>query len=88
MKAEDFKGKTPDELQKMLLESRKEQMNLRFQKNGGQLENTAQIRKIRRKIARIKTFLQTPDMTKKAAPKTAPAKAKAKPAKKSSTKAA
>lgn len=57
MKAEDFKGKSEDELKKMLLDMRKEQFNLRFQLSGGQLENTAQMRKIRRDIARVKTFI-------------------------------
>jgi len=57
MKAEELKGKTSDELKKMLVEMRKEQFNLRFQKSGGQLENTAQMRKVRRDIARIKTIL-------------------------------
>ena len=41
----------------MLLDMRKEQFNLRFQLSGGQLENTAQMRKIRRDIARIKTMM-------------------------------
>lgn len=57
MKAEDLNTKTHDELQKLLLDMRKEQFNLRFQKTGGQLENTARIRQVRRDIARIKTFL-------------------------------
>jgi len=57
MKAEELKGKTEDELNKMLVEMRKTQLNLRFQKSGGQLENTAQMRKIRRDIARVKTFI-------------------------------
>ena len=57
MKIEDLKGKSADELKKMLLESRKEQFNVRFQHSGGQLENTAQMRKIRRDIARIKTMI-------------------------------
>lgn len=56
-KAEDLKGKSADELKKMLLDKRKEQFNLRFQLSGGQLENTAQMRKIRREIARIKTTM-------------------------------
>ncbi|GJL85939.1 MAG: 50S ribosomal protein L29 [Micavibrio sp.] len=59
MKADDLKTKTADELKKMLLDLRKEQFNLRFQKNGGSLDNTAQMRKIRRTIARAKTFLNT-----------------------------
>jgi large subunit ribosomal protein L29 len=56
-KAEDLKGKSPDELKAMLLDLRKQQMNMRFQRAGGQLENTAEIRKVRRTIARVKTFL-------------------------------
>ena len=57
MKNEELKGKSADELKKMLLEARKEQFNLRFQHSGGQLENTAQMRKIRRDVARIKTMI-------------------------------
>lgn len=57
MKAEDLKAKSADELKKILLEKRKEQFNLRFQLSGGQLENTAQMRKIRRDIAKVKTFI-------------------------------
>ncbi len=58
MKAEELKGKTPDQLNDQLLELRKEQFNLRFQKASGQLENTARVRQVRRDIARIKTVLQ------------------------------
>ena len=57
MKAEELKGKSADELKKMLLDKRKEQFNLRFQLSGGQLEKTDQTRKIRRDIARIKTMM-------------------------------
>ncbi len=57
MKAEELKGKSADELKKMLLEKRKEQFNLRFQLSGGQLENTSQMRKLRRDIARLKTMM-------------------------------
>ncbi len=59
MKAADLKTKTPDELRESLLELRKEQFNLRFQKASGQLENTARVRQVRRGIARIKTLLQS-----------------------------
>ncbi len=77
MKAEDLKGKSQDELNKILLDLRKQQLNLRFEKNGGQLGNTSQVRKVRRDIARIKTFLgmsetsavQTETKTKTAAKK-------------------
>lgn len=58
MKNEDLKGKSIDELNKMLLDMRKEQFNLRFQHSGGQLENVSQLRKVRRQIARVKTMKQ------------------------------
>ncbi len=67
MKAEDLKTKTIDELKKALLDLRKEQFNLRFQKSGGTLDNTAQVRKTRRNIARVKTFLEK--KTREEAPK-------------------
>lgn len=60
-KAEDFKGKSADELNAMLLDLRKNQMNLRFQRAGGALENTSEMRKVRRNIARVKTFLSQAD---------------------------
>lgn len=52
----DLRQKSDDELKVQLLELRKEQFNLRFQAASGQLENTAQVRVIRRNIARIKTL--------------------------------
>lgn len=78
--AEDLKGKSPDELKTMLIDLRKQQMNMRFQKAGGALENTSMMRKVRRTIARVKTFLnqQASAADKPAAPK----------AKKSASKAA
>ena len=57
MKAEDLKGKTFDELSKMLLDLKKEQFNLRFQRSQGQLEKTDRIGKVRKDIARVKTFM-------------------------------
>ena len=55
MKAEDLKGKTPDELNDALLQLKKEQFNLRFQAATGQLENTSRVRQVRRDVARVKT---------------------------------
>ncbi|HKO06843.1 MAG TPA: 50S ribosomal protein L29 [Alphaproteobacteria bacterium] len=55
--AEDLRLKTADELKEQLIGLRKEAFNLRFQKASGQLENTAQVRRVRRDIARIKTIL-------------------------------
>ena len=57
MKAEELRGKTQDQLKEQLLDLKKEQFNLRFQKASGQLENTARVREVRRDIARIKTVL-------------------------------
>ena len=57
MKAEELRGKTADQLGDQLLDLRKEQFNLRFQRVSGQLENTARVRQVRRDIARIKTVL-------------------------------
>ncbi len=59
MKAADLRTKTPDELKDALMDLRKEQFNLRFQKASGQLENTARARQVRRDIARLKTVLQS-----------------------------
>ncbi|MEE8189336.1 MAG: 50S ribosomal protein L29 [Kiloniellales bacterium] len=58
MKAADLRSKTADELQDTLMDLRKEQFNLRFQKASGQLENTARAREVRRGIARVKTILR------------------------------
>lgn len=86
MKAEDLKTKTPDELKKLLLDNKKAQFNQRFQKTNGTLDNTSEVRKTRRTIARIKTFLNAKSEDTKPAPKKPTAK-KA-PAKKSAKKAA
>ena len=53
----DLRVKTPDQLTERLVELKKEQFNLRFQKASGQLENTARVRQVRREIATIKTLL-------------------------------
>jgi large subunit ribosomal protein L29 len=55
MKIADAKAMTPDQLKDEVLKLKKEQLNLRFQRATGQIENTAQIRNIRRDIARLKT---------------------------------
>lgn len=55
-KAHDIRVRTPDEVEAMLIELKREQLNLRFQRATGQQENTAQIRKVRRDVARVKTI--------------------------------
>lgn len=87
VKAKDLRGKTQSELMTALIGLRKESMNLRFKRMGGEFKTTDRIGKIRKEIARIKTVmteLGKKDAPKKetkkaAAPKAkAPAKAKAK----------
>jgi large subunit ribosomal protein L29 len=53
----DIRAKSADELQGMLLDLRKEQFNLRFQRATGQLEATGRIKVVRRDIARVKTVM-------------------------------
>jgi large subunit ribosomal protein L29 len=55
-KVGDVRAKTPDELSTLLLDLRKEQFNLRFQRATGQLEGTGRMREVRREIARVKTI--------------------------------
>ena len=56
-KAVDVRAKSEDELKAMVLDLRKEQFNLRFQRASGQLEATGRIKAVRRDIARAKTIL-------------------------------
>jgi large subunit ribosomal protein L29 len=55
MKASELRAKSPEDLQKELLELRKAQFGLRMQVATQQLTNTSQLGKVRRDIARIKT---------------------------------
>jgi len=55
--AENLRASTVDELKAKIVDLKKEQFNLRFQRASGELENTARMRTIRREIARIKTVL-------------------------------
>jgi large subunit ribosomal protein L29 len=57
LKAADVRAKTPDELNTMLLDLRKEQFNLRFQRATGQQEGVGRVRQVRREIARVKTII-------------------------------
>ena len=52
----DLKTMTPDQLQDELLNLKKEQFNLRFQRATGQLENTSRVREVRKDIARVRTL--------------------------------
>jgi len=57
MNASELRGKGVADLNKELLERRREQFNLRMQQATGQLSRPDQMRKVRRDIARIKTVL-------------------------------
>jgi len=59
MKINDIKDKSAEELKGELEKLKKESFNLRFQKAGGQLENTARVRLVRRSIARVLTVLNS-----------------------------
>ena len=64
----DMRALSADERNDKLIELKKEQFNLRFQKATGQLEKTARVREVRRDIARLKTIMAE---QKAAAPKAA-----------------
>jgi large subunit ribosomal protein L29 len=53
----DLKAKSPDDLQKELMDLLSVQFKLRMQKATQQLTNTAQIRRTRRDIARVRTLI-------------------------------
>ena len=59
MKIEDVRGLSPDQLTEQLVNLKKEQFNLRFQKATGQVEKTHRVGEVRKDIARIKTILRT-----------------------------
>jgi large subunit ribosomal protein L29 len=53
---DDLKVKSDDQLQKELLELKREQFNLRFQAATNQLEKPSRVTVVRKTIARIKTL--------------------------------
>ena len=57
MKIDDIRGMTPDQLTENLVNLKKEQFNLRFQKATGQIEKPHRVDEVRKDIARIKTLL-------------------------------
>ena len=57
VKTKDLRAMTIDELEAKLMECKKEQFNLRIQQSTGQLNNTAQVRTVRREIAKINTLI-------------------------------
>ena len=57
MNAAELKKKSSAELDKLLLDLRREQFNLRMQKGTGQLSKPIEVRRVKRDIARIKTIV-------------------------------
>ena len=56
-KPADIRAKGADNLSSMLLDLRREQFNLRFQRATGQTESVGRVRQVRRDIARVKTIM-------------------------------
>ena len=54
---EELKAKSDAELAEALVEAKKELFNLKFQNATNQLANTAQIKEVRKNIARIQTVI-------------------------------
>ena len=52
----DLRAQSEDQLNDELLNLKKEQFNLRFQRASNQLQNSARVRVVRRDIARVKTI--------------------------------
>jgi large subunit ribosomal protein L29 len=61
MKASELRGKDQAALTKELNELLKAQFSLRMQIATQQLNNTAQLKKVRRDIARVKTVMNSKD---------------------------
>jgi large subunit ribosomal protein L29 len=57
MKANELKGKSPQELRDALHDLLKEQFNLRMQQGTGQLSRPHLMKDVRRNIARVKTVM-------------------------------
>lgn len=57
VKIKDLRAMSLDQLEEKLLANKKEQFNLRVQQATGQLTNTAQMRSVRREIAKINTLI-------------------------------
>jgi len=57
VKTKDLRAMTIDELEAKLLSDKKEQINLRIQQSTGQLQNTSNIKKVRREVAKINTLI-------------------------------
>ena len=57
VKTKDLRAVTNDQLEEKLVANKKEQFNLRIQQSTGQLQNTSNMKKVRREVAKINTLL-------------------------------
>lgn len=57
MQMSELVSKSAAQLKEVLLQLRREQLNLRFQKSAGQLANVNRWREVRTTIARVKTAM-------------------------------
>jgi large subunit ribosomal protein L29 len=57
MKASELRQKSRDELSALLIDLARESFALKMQKGTGQLTKTAQVKKVRRDVARVQTIL-------------------------------
>jgi large subunit ribosomal protein L29 len=55
-KPAEIRTRSDDELAALLLDLKREQFNLRFQRATGQAEGTARVKQVRRDIARVMTI--------------------------------
>ncbi len=58
----DIKSMSPDQLSDELLNLKKEQFNLRFQRATGQLDNYKRLTQLRKDVARLKTILREQEL--------------------------
>ena len=56
MKAIEIRELSADQISDELIKYKREQLNLRFQRSSGQLDNTARVKEVRRTIAKLKTI--------------------------------
>ena len=56
MKTIEIRELSVDQISDELIKHKREQLNLRFQRSSGQLDNTARVKEVRRTIAKLKTI--------------------------------
>jgi large subunit ribosomal protein L29 len=62
VKAKDLREMTAEELKDLVLEQKEKLYKLRFQLELSQLDNTSQIKEVKRDIARIKTLIREKEL--------------------------